>query len=255
MIIRSAGFIDPSMIGSQNALNFAYILYLSLRAQKLSNAEIERYVRRWFVMSILTGRYSGSPETRFDQDIRQIDALGIHKYSEAAIKGELSDAFWETLLPQAMDTSASSSPYFRLFQAAQIKSNDLGFLSRDITVRELVEVKSDVHHAFPKDYLKKNGLKKGQYNQIANFAIAQSEINIVIGSKEPKLYFSQLIEQCQGGKVRYGSITALDELRQNLRAHCVPDKVEEMTVADYPAFLAKRRKLMATKIRTYFESL
>jgi hypothetical protein len=28
MIIRSAGFVDASMIGSQNALNFAYILYL-----------------------------------------------------------------------------------------------------------------------------------------------------------------------------------------------------------------------------------
>ncbi|MCX6909165.1 MAG: DUF262 domain-containing protein, partial [Verrucomicrobia bacterium] len=33
MIIRSAGFVDPSLIGSQNVLNFAYIVYLSLRAQ------------------------------------------------------------------------------------------------------------------------------------------------------------------------------------------------------------------------------
>ena len=255
MIVRSAGFIDQSMIGSQNAINFAYILYLSLRAQKVPNADIERYVRRWFVMSILTGRYSGSPETTFDYDIRQVDAHGIYQYSDAVIEGELSDAFWNTLLPQAMDTSASSSPYFRLFQAAQIKLNDLGFLSRDITARELIEVKSDVHHIFPKDYLKKNDLKKGQYNQIANFAIAQSEINIAIGNKEPKLYFGQLIEQCQGGQARYGSITAPDELRQNLRMHCIPEGVESMTVADYPAFLAERRMLMAQKIRKYFECL
>ena len=60
MIIRSAGFVDPSMIGSQNALNFAYILYLLLRDQNMPSREIERYVRRWFVMSVLTGRYSGS---------------------------------------------------------------------------------------------------------------------------------------------------------------------------------------------------
>jgi hypothetical protein len=32
MIIRSAGFIDASMISSKNTLNFAYILYLTLKA-------------------------------------------------------------------------------------------------------------------------------------------------------------------------------------------------------------------------------
>ena len=39
MIVRSAGFIDASMIGSQNALNFAYILYLTLRTHHMPPAE------------------------------------------------------------------------------------------------------------------------------------------------------------------------------------------------------------------------
>lgn len=56
MIIRSAGFVDASLIGSQNALNFAYILYLTLRGQGMPAADIESAVRRWFVMSALTGR-------------------------------------------------------------------------------------------------------------------------------------------------------------------------------------------------------
>ena len=43
------------MIGSQNGLNFAYILYLALRDQGVSQGDIEHYVRRWFVMSVLTG--------------------------------------------------------------------------------------------------------------------------------------------------------------------------------------------------------
>src|SRR5439155_25782153 len=80
MIVRSAGFVDESMIGSKNALNFAYILYLTLRDEGVPAAEIERYVRRWFVLSILTGRYSGSPETRIDYDIRQIHIQGIEDY-------------------------------------------------------------------------------------------------------------------------------------------------------------------------------
>lgn len=122
---------------------------------------------------------------------------GFQPYADSLIQGQLSDAFWDSVLPQALDTSVASSPYFRIFQAAQVKMNDKGFLSRDITVRELIEVLSDVHHVFPRNYLKKKGLNRGQYNQIANYVVAQSEINTAIGNKEPKTYFSQLKEQCQ----------------------------------------------------------
>jgi len=94
-IIRSAGFVNSSMIRSQNALNFAYILYLALRDLEVPYGDIEHYVRQWFVMSILTGRYSGSPEATFDYDIRQIHSQGIAAYAEWTNPGELSDAFWE----------------------------------------------------------------------------------------------------------------------------------------------------------------
>ena len=254
-IIRSAGFVNSSMIRSQNALNFAYILYLALRDLEMPYEDIEHYVRRWLVMSILTGRYSGSPEATFDYDIRQIHSQGIAAYADGLIRGELSDAFWETMLPQAMNTSVASSPYFHLFQAAQVKANDRGFLSKDILIRDLIEVKSDVHHLFPRNYLKKNNFNRGQYNQIANYVVAQSEINIAIGSKEPKIYFNQLLEQSQGGQKRYGNITDVDELRDNFRANCIPDGMEEMTVDEYSSFLSMRRVLMAQKIRKYFEGL
>jgi hypothetical protein len=254
-IIRSAGFVNSSMIRSQNALNFAYILYLALRDLELPYGDIEHYVRQWLVLSILTGRYSGSPEATFDYDIRQIHSQGIAAYADGLIRGELSDAFWEMMLPQAMDTSVASSPFFHLFQAAQVKVDDRGFLSKDIKIRDLIDIKSDVHHLFPRNYLKEHNFNRGQYNQIANYAVAQSEINIAIGSKEPKVYFSQLMEQCQGGLKRYGNITGIDELRDNFRENCIPDGMEEMTVDDYSSFLSVRRGLMAQKIRKYFQGL
>jgi len=255
MIIRSAGFVDSSMIGSKNALNFAYVLYLTLRAKDISKADIERIVRRWFVMSILTGRYSSSPESAFDYDIRQIHEQGIHAYEESIIKGELSGAFWDVTLPQGFNTSVASSPFFCVFKAAQVKLNDYGFLSRDITAPELIKIKSDVHHIFPRSVLKKNGFTRGQYNQIANYAVTQSEINISIGNKEPRVYFTQLLEQCRGGPKLYGNITDLDELKRNFEMNCLPEGMEQMTVADYPAFLTQRRVLMARKVKKYFALL
>lgn len=199
MIIRSAGFVDASLIGSQNALNFSYIVYLTLRAEGKPAAEIESAVRRWFVMSVLTGRYSGSPESTFDYDIRQIHAQGFDVYANALFAGELSDAYWDALLPQEMNTSSSGSPYFRVYQAAQVKLHDRGFLSKDISVLDLILNKCDVHHVYPKKLLKDQGLSRGRYNQIANYVIAQSEINIAIGAKEPAVYFGELLAQCQGG--------------------------------------------------------
>ena len=255
MIIRSAGFVDASLIGSQNALNFAYILYLTMRSQKIPPEDIASAVRRWFVMSALTGRYSGSPESTFDFDIRQIHEKGFAAFGPMTFTGELSDAYWDALLPQEMNTSSSSSPYFRVFQAAQVKLGDKGFLSRDITVLDLILNKCDVHHLYPRNHLKGQGFSRGRYNQIANYAIAQSEINIAIGDQAPAVYFKELIEQCQGGKKKYGGITDLDELKVNLAQNCIPEAILNNDSHDYDAFLEQRRKLMAAKIQTYFKTL
>jgi hypothetical protein len=255
MILRSAGFVSRDLIGAQNAVNFAYILYLRGRAEKMPAADIEQIVRRWFVMSMLTQRYSGNPESNFDFDIRQVEARGLDAYTRAVTEAELSDGFWSTLLPQQMETSSAGSPYYLVFQAAQVKMGDRGFLSRDITVQDLILNRSDVHHLFPRDYLKKKGLSRGRYNQIANYALAQSEINIAIGNKAPSVYFRQLVEQCSGGPRKYGGITDLDELKENLRMHCIPEEILHDPEEDYDQFLEERRSLMAAKVRAYFAKL
>jgi hypothetical protein len=255
MIVRSAGFIDPSMIRSQNVLNFAYILYLLSISIKTGPAKIESLVRRWLVMSILTGRYSGSPESQFDLDVRRIDELGVERYLSDMEESELSDAFWTAGLLQRFDTSVASSPMFGVYQAAQVKANDKGFLSRDITVGDLITHKGDVHHLFPKNYLKKNGLQRAQYNQIANYVRMQSEINIAIGDRSPKEYFTEILENCKQGVSLYGAITDMDELKDNFRMHCIPDGMDQKTVNDYGDFLMERRKLIAGKIRDYYWKL
>jgi hypothetical protein len=255
MIIRSAGFINVSMIGSQNAMNFAYALYLTLKDQGLSPGEIERYVRRWYVLSVLTGRYSASPESQFDWDIKQLDLQGSQEYLDSIIDSVLSPSYWDSVLPQEMNTSVVSSPFFSVYKAAQVKLGDRGLFSNDITVRDLVEIKSDVHHIFPRDYLKRHGYQRGQYNQIANYVLTQSEINIAIGNKEPRTYFSQMRDQCRGGPKVYGNIVDEERLNENLRMNSIPLCVETMDACNYNEFLAMRRKLMAEKIKEYYYSL
>lgn len=255
MIVRSAGFIDPSMIRSQNALNFAYILYLLAVSEKINPAKIEKLVRKWLVLSILTGRYSSSPESFFDLDVRRISELGIEQYFSDLESSSLSDAFWSSFLPQQMDTSVASSPYFNVYLASHVKFNDKGFLSRDITVRDLITHRGDVHHLFPKNYLKKYGLTRGKYNQIANYVMMQSEINIAIKDRAPSEYFSHLLECCKKGESSFGAITDFVEIKENFKTHCIPEGMENKTIDHYEEFLKDRRRLIALKIKDYYAGL
>lgn len=255
MIITSAGFVDSKLIRSQNALNFAYVIFLHLKEAKMEDALIERFVRKWFVMSLLLSRYSGSPESQFDYDIRSIDENGVEKTLSNIEEAYLGDAFWESGLPQRLTTSSSNAPVLHVFWAAQSKLNDKGFLSRDITVKEMIENRGDIHHIFPKQYLKDNGLTRSQYNQVANFVYVQQEINIKVGKKSPDEYIGQIRQQCKDGILVYGGIDSLQEFQKNLQVNCIPEDIHEMEIAHYQEFLNSRRKLMSDKIRKYYADL
>lgn len=72
VILLSAGFIDASMLTARNAVNSAYVLFLILRSQNVEASQIEQLVRRWFVMSVLTERYSGEPQATLSEDVRSM---------------------------------------------------------------------------------------------------------------------------------------------------------------------------------------
>lgn len=255
MIIRSAGFVSSKMIRSQNTLNFAYILYLKLKEQGYEAHLIEKYVRRWFVLTILTGRYSGSPESWFDYDIKRISRMDFGEYLKMIEDSELAEGMWKVGLIQSLETSVSSSPYFNVFLASQVKANDKGFLSKEITVKDMIEYRGDIHHIFPSNYLKKNGLNRSQYNQIANYVLMQTEINIKVGDKAPNVYFAELKDQAANGGLKYGGISSYEQLQENLNMNCIPEEIFEMDINQYDDFLQLRRKLMAEKIFEYYFKL
>jgi len=255
MIVKSAGFVSNSLLGSQNVLDFAYIVYLHGRAKKMDPAELETIVRQWLVMAMITGRYSGQAESTMDQDIRQINQVGLVKYTKLIMESALTDSFWDSLLPQEMDTSAINSPYLSIFFAAQVKNADKGFLSRDITVSTMIQNQGDRHHIYPRKFLKSKGLSRAQYNQIANYAMTQSEINIAIGAKDPNKYFAEITKQIETKELKYGGIKDEDELKKNFEENCIPVAMLGPGVLDYDDFLKERRILMAMRMKRYFQSL
>lgn len=256
LAIRSAGFISPKLLRSKITLDFCYTLFLILQnTGEVAKTDIKRYVQKWFVLSTLTSRYAGSAETQMDHDLREIASKGFIQFLQETEDAHLSDAFWSVRLVQALETSSISSPYYNIYVAAQNFFGDRSLLSNSSKVYDLVAVTGDVHHIFPKKYLQDNGYNdKNFYNQVANYAYLDTGVNISVGKKEPKEYFSEALAGCVGTQT-VGTITDETEFWANLDANCIPREVVNMTYADYTEFLKQRRVMMAQKIRKYYESL
>lgn len=256
--IESAGFVSPKLLRSQLPLDFAYTLYLLLRengdAWGVNKIAIKNVVRKWFVFSVLTGRYSSSPESKMDRDIRGIMDKGVVPYFSDIQAAELGDAFWNVNLVQMLETSSNTHPSFTVYVAAQVFFNDKSLLS-STPVAHLID-NGDVHHIFPKEYLKKAGVARSLYNQVANYTYLETPVNISIGKAAPNDYFGRAVRQCQDGRIEVGTICDAAELAENLQTNCIPADVVNWSVDDYESkFLPARRKMMAEKIRKYYEAL
>lgn len=255
-IIRSAGFVSPKMVSSKNALNFAYALYLILSEDaSMNEAKRKRIVRRWFVMSMLTGRHSGSFESTWDADLRRIEDNGAAAVLERIEQSDLGESFWTVTLPDQLAT-ATQGPAFKTFLAAQVYCKAPGFLSRSVTVQDMLQEMGDIHHIVPKDYLIKSGITdRNDYNQVANYVMAETPVNITISNKVPGDYLALVHQQIDDKQLRLGEIRTRDELTENFQANAVPASLETTTAATYREFLEERRLLMATLIRQYYENL
>lgn len=256
--LKGAGFRSSKLLNSKNTLNFGYTLYHLLKADpNISNDEqIKRYVQKWFVLSTLTGRYTASPESTASYDLRRIREKGFIEFAHEVEESVLSEAFWNITLPQNLETTSSNSPAFNTFIAAQINLNRNSFLMQGTKIQDLVTDIGDIHHIFPKAYLRKNGVgSRNLYNQVANYVYLDTQVNKNIGEDAPATYLGKVLKQCDGEPILIGNIKDHEVLKNNLAENCMPIDLLHMTVVDYEGFLAERRKLMAKTIEEYYKQL
>lgn len=255
--IKAAGFVSSKLINSQMTLDFAYTLYLFLNSDTtIDKTQIKHYVAKWFVMATLTSRYIGSPESQMDFDIKRIREKGFLSFFHEVEEANLSETFWNIRLVQSLETPVANSPFFNVFLAAQIYFGDNALFSNGTKVGYLITLMGDVHHIFPKQYLRKSGYNdKRQYNQIANFTYLDTQVNKAISNDAPCVYFKNAVDACRTGVSLYGNITDVDILYKNMEDNCIPAEIVSMDYTNYDNFLISRRRMMARKIRLYYEHL
>lgn len=252
-VLVRAGFRSSAMITSQIALLYCYVMYLiGKRDYSVNPFELRNVGARWFFMTTLTGRYTGSPESVMEEDLARLrnvkDAVGFVETLVRIVQDTLTEDFWNITLPNELATSAARSPSLFAYYAAL---NLLGaqVLFSEMKVSELLDPslkakKSALerHHLFPAGYLKTIGIADNkEINQIANFALVEWSDNINISDVSPAEYFPQ-----------YAARFSKEDLERMCYWHALPVGWEKM---DYATFLTERRRLMAKVIRDGFGRL
>ena len=241
--IRMAGFRSGKMISSENNLLFSYILYLIGRTEyEVDEFELRKVIAQWFFMSAVTGRFTGSPESRMEFDLARLRnitrAEEFVRTLQQVCNITLTNDFWEVTLPTDLATSSSQSPSLFAYNASLVLL-DAPVLFSNTKLADLLDPavsatrpQVERHHLFPKGHLttqKISGIR--ETNQIANYAYVELLDNIKISDQAPADYVPQL-------KERFGS----GELAKMYHYHALPDNWELM---DYREFLEKRRELIA----------
>lgn len=257
--LMSAGFRRSNEISSQNNVVLVYALFLIGRDYGLSYSELRTPIARYFFMSSLTGRYTGSFETQVTQDVQAFTrATNGREYLEQlrqAIATRLTSDYWAITLPQALATTAARGPGLFAYAASLCllnarvppfveKSAD-GDHKAAVFLRDLfdpvVQAKKTAverHHLFPRQYLIGLGINaKRTINQVANLSYVEWPENLDISAVSPAEYWP-----------KYAAQFSSDDRFH----HALPVGWERLS---YDQFLEQRRQLLAQVIRRGFESI
>lgn len=254
-LIESIGFINyNSLISSKFAFYACYGLYLIGRYKfNVEYKKLERIISKWFVFSQLTQRYTSSPESIYEQDLvrfrqKDVDFVAV---LNSIMNSELTEDYWNITLPQRLVSSVNNYAG-KIYTVSKIdEGNNILFSKAKLRDHLNPMVKSqkksvDVHHIFPKNYLKNNGITdKRDYNQQANYIYIEYSDDIKIRDQPPAEYWPLMLDSISGADK--------EEIINNYTSYY--DLPHEFWNMNYFEFLEARRKLMAKSIKNYFERL
>lgn len=251
--LKLAGYRGQKMVSSEAAIIFSYVLYLiGIRDYGIDRTRMRQVIAEFYFMSAMTGRYTSSPETRFEADLAQVRDLGSGEAFIAKLREmcdtTLTNDYWEITLPSQLATSASRSPTLFAYQASLIML-DAPALFSPLKLAAMIDpaikgskASLEQHHLFPRAYLEGQGVTDlKQINQIANFAPVEWPENIKIGKQPPAEYVPALDAQ----------MTA-SERERVYGLHALPHLWWELP---YDQFLVERRLRMAQVVRRAWEQL
>ena len=253
--LRRAGFRSRRTVTSDGALLFSYLLWLVGRQDfGIPVEELEPTIARWFFMAHTTGRYTSSPETVVEADLRRLASIeagnreAFHSELDRIIGATFTPDYWKITLPSNFDGTAAKSPALSAYRAA-LYLLDAEVLFSDTPVRDLLdpEISDNLDpnperdYLFPRAHLAGQGWTEQQQRALANTAFVEWPEGV-----EPDAAPADYWE---------AATHHLGPERVDRQAYCHALPPGWQFSKDYGEFLERRRGLMAKVVRDAFVSL
>lgn len=195
---------------------------------------------RWYWSGVLGELYGGAVETRIANDLQQVMAWieGSEELPTTVNEANFQPGRLDTLRSR---NSAAYKGISVLIQRGGAQDWLWKTPIQDLDETDWEEAKLDIHHIFPQDWCKKNGIQPKSFNSILNKTPISYKANRMIGGKAPSSY----LEQIQVHKTVLLKPGDLDKL---LATHCLDSSF--LRSDDYLGFIESRRTLMLRLIET-----
>lgn len=225
---------DYSDLPSENMLiQLSAFFYYNKNAQP-SNFE-KKQIRKWFWYSGVNSRYSGRGYSKnIVSDFIYFKKLGIGRSISFYISEKISK---NVLINSDYRTAASlNKSYFILLAMNEPKYLEGG---GNIPLAEFVSLKNKTnkHHIFPRDFLKRREVSSNKVNSLVNICLLVFKENLDAHSKPPVIYLENYRRK--------------HYYRNFLRSHLIPLQTDsglyEKTKTAYNKFLVHRANLIAKK--------
>lgn len=242
-VLRHDAFIDNlADLPTHNVL-VPVTVYLARQGGSFPTEAIQKSFIRWIYLAGIWARYSGSSETKLQQDVALVAGGDTDptKGLEAAILRERG-----RIKVKADDLKASASSTFGKFSYVLARARDARdwFTGKRIYDRAIGERTGlERHYIFPKNVLVKAGLSSSDdsqlINELANRAALTRKVDRAVAAAPPNKYLLKVKK----------------EQPEALHAQSIPLNSRLWKPERYKDFLAERRKLLAQMMNEHIASL
>jgi len=231
-LAKAVDFLSTELkIVSRDFLPHAHQLvpltFLFSRVNTLTTNQ-SKVIKEWFWKTSFSRRYSGSTDTKMNEDISFFENVANNKYD--GITKYTYSVDQQSLTAQQFTKSSPISRAFLLLLAQKQPLNLLNGNNIDIGSSLSTYNRKQYHHIFPRTFLKEKGVDQQEINSICNFCILPSDANKQIGAKAPSDYMFQMVPEKD-----FSSI---------LESNLMPLKKHVYEKNDYQTFLKLRAQLI-----------
>lgn len=244
-VLRGDAFIDSATTFPSTTVVIPLVAYLAQTGRSNFDSDADkRQFLHWMYAAMMWGRYSGSAETKLQEDIEALKGADPPAQlrenlirDRGRIKVEAKD----------LENAGVSSPFFPMTYVIARSRGAIDWFNGVALYQKAVgrSFGLEIHHIFPQGLLYKSGYDstdpahKRVVNEIANLAYLTKQANLGISMKKPEVYLPKV----------------LAKYPEALKQQAVPHSQSLWTIKQFEAFLSARRQLLADAINTYMDSL